>query len=216
MLEAEREGVATSARRLAAAGLVVGTAGNISARADELVAVTPTGAALRDLAAGEITVVDLNGAHVDGPRPATSELQLHLGIYRRFGAKAVVHTHSPMATALACVLDELPVVHYQMLLLGGSIRVAPYETFGSAELAEATLDALQDRTAALMANHGAIVHGADLDAAVEQTLLLEWACGVYWHASALGRPRALDAGQQQGVVETVLRTGYGATHGVER
>jgi len=121
----------------------------------------------------------------------------------------VVHTHAPMATALACVLDELPVIHYQMLLLGGSVRVAPYETFGSTELAEATLDALQDRTAALMANHGAIVHGANLDGAMDETLLLEWACGVYWHASALGRPRALDPEQQQRVVDTVVRTGYG-------
>ena len=209
MLEAEREGVAAAARRLADAGLVIGTAGNISARAEELVAVSPTGAALQHLEASDIAVVDLDGTHVDGPRPATSELELHLGIYRRYGAGAVVHTHAPMATALACVLDELPVIHYQMLLLGGSVRVAPYETFGSTELAEATLDALQDRTAALMANHGAIVHGANLDGAMDQTLLLEWACGVYWHASALGRPRALDPEQQQRVVDTVVRTGYG-------
>ncbi|HEY8762853.1 MAG TPA: class II aldolase/adducin family protein [Solirubrobacteraceae bacterium] len=209
MLEAEREGVAAAARRLADAGLVIGTAGNISARAEELVAVSPTGAALQHLGASDIAVVDLDGTHVDGPRPATSELELHLGIYRRYGAGAVVHTHAPMATALACVLDELPVIHYQMLLLGGSVRVAPYETFGSTELAEATLDALQDRTAALMANHGAIVHGANLDGAMDQTLLLEWACGVYWHASALGRPRALDPEQQQRVVDTVVRTGYG-------
>jgi L-fuculose-phosphate aldolase len=216
MLRAEREGVAAAARRLATAGLVIGTAGNISARADELVAVTPTGAALRDLAADEITVVDLDGTHVDGPRPPTSELELHLGVYRRYGAGAVVHTHAPMATALACVVDELPVVHYQMLLLGGSVRVAPYATFGSAELAEATLDALQDRSAALMANHGAIVHGAGVDAAVEQTLLLEWACGLYWHASALGTPRALNPDQQQGVVAAALRTGYGASPGAQR
>jgi len=209
MLEAEREGVAAAARRLADAGLVIGTAGNISARAEELVAVSPTGAALQHLGVSDIAVVDLDGTHVDGPRPATSELELHLGIYRRYGAGAVVHTHAPMATALACVLDELPVIHYQMLLLGGSVRVAPYETFGSTELAEATLDALQDRTAALMANHGAIVHGANLDGAMDQTLLLEWACGVYWHASALGRPRALDPEQQQRVVDTVVRTGYG-------
>jgi L-fuculose-phosphate aldolase len=209
MLDAEREGVAAAARRLADAGLVIGTAGNISARVEELVAVTPTGAALQDIEASDIAVVDLDGTHVHGPRPATSELELHLGIYRRYGAGAVVHTHAAMATALACVLDELPVIHYQMLLLGGSVRVAPYETFGSTELAQATLDALQDRTAALMANHGAIVHAANLDGAVDHTLLLEWACGVYWHASALGQPRLLDSEQQQGVVDTVVRTGYG-------
>jgi L-fuculose-phosphate aldolase len=211
MLEAEREGVAAAARRLAAAGLVLGTAGNISVRSGERVVVTPTGAALRELDADEIAVVDLDGTQVHGPRPPTSELQLHLGIYRRYGAAAVVHTHAPMATALACVIDELPVIHYQMLLLGGSVRVAAYETFGTPALAEATLDALQDRSAALMANHGAIVHGTSLDSAVEQTLLLEWACGVYWHASALGPPRALDQDQQQGVVEAAVRTGYGAS-----
>ena len=209
MLDAEREGVAAASRRLADAGLVIGTAGNISARVEELVAVTPTGAVLEDLEASDIAVVELDGTQVHGPRAPTSELELHLGIYRRYGAGAVVHTHAPMATALACVLDELPVIHYQMLLLGGSVRVAPYETFGSTELAQATLEALQDRTAALMANHGAIVHGANLDVAIEQTLLLEWVCGVYWHASALGQPRILDRDQQQGVVDRVVRTGYG-------
>ena len=80
----------------------------------------------------------------------------------------MVHTHAPMATALSCAIDELPVVHYQMLMLGGPVRVAPYATFGTPELAEATLEALRDRTAALMANHGAITYGHDLDAAVEQ------------------------------------------------
>ena len=69
---------------------------------------------------------------VRASRP-TSELELHLGVYRRYGAGAVVHTHATMATALSCVLDELPVVHYQMLLLGGPVRVAPYATFGSPE-----------------------------------------------------------------------------------
>ena len=96
----------------------------------------------------------------------TSELELHLGVYRRYEAGAVVHTHAPIATALACVLDELPVVHYQMLALGGPVRVAPYATFGTPELAELTLDALEGRTAALMANHGAIAYRPDLDVAV--------------------------------------------------
>ena len=70
-----------------------------------------------------------------GELAPTSELDLHLGVYRRYDAGAVVHTHAPMATALSCVLDELPCVHYQMLLLGGTVPVAPYETFGTPELA---------------------------------------------------------------------------------
>jgi L-fuculose-phosphate aldolase len=115
-----------------------------------------------------------------------------------------------MATALSCVLDELPCIHYQMLLLGGTIRVAPYRTFGSPELAAVTLDALEDRAAALMANHGAIAHSHDLDHAVEQSLLLEWACTVYWRAASIGTPRALDAEQRAAVIEAAVERNYGA------
>ena len=211
MLERERERVAAAARRLAAGGLVTGTAGNLSERAGELVAVTPTGARLEEVTATDVAVVDLAGEQRDGELAPTSELGLHLGIYRRYEAGAVVHTHAPFATALACVLDELPVIHYQMLALGGAVRVAPYATFGTPELAELTLDALEGRSAALMANHGAIAYGPDLDVAVQQTELLEWACELYWRAAAVGLPRTLDAAQQLDFIEAVTRRGYGIT-----
>jgi L-fuculose-phosphate aldolase len=209
MLEAERRAVADGARRLAAEGLVLGTAGNLSLRSDERVAVSPTGAVLADLSPEQVAVVDLDGRQLWGELAPTSELDLHLGVIAGHGANTVVHTHSPMATAVSCVLDELPVVHYAMLGLGGSVRVAPYATFGTAQLAEVTLAALEGRAAALMANHGAIVHGDGIEAAVENARLLEWACSVYWHASALGKPRTLSAEQQQDVVSEVLRRGYG-------
>lgn len=205
-----RQHVADAARRLAGHGLVLGTAGNISERVgDEHVAISPTGASLESLTAEQVCVIDYDGELAEGELEPTSELALHLGVYRRYDAGAVVHTHSPMATALACALDEVPVVHYHMLALGGSVRVAPYATFGTPELAESTLDALEGRSAALMANHGAIVYGTDAAAAVESALLLEWACGVYWHASALGQPRVLDPEQQNAVVSAVLQRGYG-------
>ncbi len=204
--------MAAAAQRLAAAGLVIGTAGNVSARDGDLVAVTPTGAALADLTAEQVTVVDLDGGHVDGQLEATSELELHLGVYRRYDAGAVVHTHAPMATALACVLDELPVVHYQMLVFGGPVRVAPYATFGTPELAEVTLEALRGRNVALMASHGAIAFGSDVDEAVEISLLLEWACQLYWRAAAIGTPRALDAEQRSAAVSAALARNYGSTH----
>ena len=211
-LEGEREHVAQVARRLAADGLVTGTAGNVSARAGELVAVTPTGARLETITAEEVAVVDLDGEQVEGELAPTSELGLHLGVYRRYEADAVVHMHAPFATALACVLDELPVIHYQMLVLGGAVRVAPYATFGTPELAELTLEALEGRNAALMANHGAIAYGSDLDQAMEHAELLEWACRLYWRAAAVGPPRTLDASDQLAFTETVSRLGYGTTH----
>ena len=209
MLERERERVAEAGRRLAAEGLVVGTAGNVSERAGELVAITPSGAQLRQLDAEQVAVIDLDGHQLDGELAPTSELALHLGVYRRYEAGGVVHTHAPMGTALSCVLGELPVVHYQMLLLGGPVRVAPYATFGTLELAELTLEALRDRSAALMANHGTIAHGPDLTAAVEQSLLLEWSCTLYWRAAALGSPRTLDEDAQLATINAVLERGYG-------
>ena len=175
-LEDERKQIAAASRRLASEGLVLGTAGNLSACRDSLVAITPSGAQLESLAPEQVVVVDLDGRLVEGDLEPSSELGLHLGSTGAIERGAVVHTHAPMATALSCVLDELPCVHYQMLLLGGTVRVAPYETFGTAELAESVIEALEGRAAALMANHGAITHAADVDAAVELSLLLEWAC----------------------------------------
>jgi L-fuculose-phosphate aldolase len=207
-----RARVAAAAQRLSAEGLVIGTAGNVSVREGELVAVTPTGAALAELTAEQVTVVDLGGAHVEGDLEATSELELHLGVYDRYDAGAVVHVHAPMATALACVLDELPIIHYQMLMFGGPVRVAPYATFGTPELAEVTLDALRERNVALMANHGAIAFAHDLDNAVEQSLLLEWACRLYWNAAAIGTPRTLDAEQRDAAVSAAVARNYGSTH----
>jgi L-fuculose-phosphate aldolase len=215
-LPGQRKRLAAAARKLSAAGLVIGTAGNISERAGELVAVTPTGAAFETLEPDEVVVVDLDGSPVAGRLEPTSELQLHLGVYERFDAGAVVHTHAPMATALSCVLDELPCVHYQMLALGGSVRVAPYRTFGTRELADATLDALRSRTAALMSNHGAINYGTDLDSAVDSALLLEWACTIYWRAAAIGEPRSLDGAQQEAFVAAVIERGYGTIRPVDR
>jgi len=191
--DALRERVAAASRELAAAGLVRATSGNVSARDGDRIAITPTGGVLGELTAGDVVVVDRDGALLQGERGPTSELALHLGALERFGAGAVVHTHPPIGTALSLVLDELPCVHYEMVALGGPVRVAPYRTFGTPELAAVVHDALEGRSAALMANHGAITLGDTLAQAVERAHLLEWACGLYWRAAAVGEPRALDA-----------------------
>ncbi|MEJ7894699.1 MAG: class II aldolase/adducin family protein [Solirubrobacteraceae bacterium] len=214
-MERERAAVAAAGRELAAGGLVIGTSGNVSLRTGEWVAVTPTGAALAELSAADVAVVGLDGAQVAGDLAPTSELALHLGVYGRYGSGAVVHTHAPMATALGLVLDELPCVHYEMLGLGGAVRVAQYATFGSADLAAGVLDALTDRTAALLANHGALTHGPDLAAAVRATGLLEWACTLYWRAATIGAPRTLGPDQLGDVADTIAALGYGAPRPAE-
>jgi L-fuculose-phosphate aldolase len=215
VLEQKRQAVAEAANRLASKGLVEGTAGNLSAREGDRVAVTPTGADLADVTPEMVAVVDMEGELIEGELQPTSELFLHLALYRRGEAGAVVHTHAPMATALACVVDELPLVHYSMLAFGGAVRVAPYATFGSEELADGVAGALEGRSTALMRNHGAVSLGPDVTSAVAIMELLEWNCGVYWRARAIGEPLTLDEAQMQDVAATVAERGYGTTHRVD-
>lgn len=214
MLEAERQRIVVTAHRLAERGLVMGTAGNVSLKVGNAVVITATGAPMKTLTTEQVTVVAIDDESVlDGELMPTSELGLHLDIYRGVPeAGAVIHTHAPWATAIACVADELPCIHYQMVRFGGAIRVAPYHCFGTQELARATLAALEDRTAALMANHGAIVHADTVEEALESTLLLEYMCSLYWRAAQLGKPRTLDGFQLRVAAEQVDLLGYGVTH----
>jgi L-fuculose-phosphate aldolase len=191
---------------------VIGTAGNVSIRLGDRVAITATGARFEDLTAEQVSIVTLDGQLEVGEFAPTSEIELHLGIFRAFSSSgAVVHTHAPVATAVGLVVTELPCIHYQMLLLGGAVRVAPYATFGTPELAASVVAALDGRAAALMANHGAVTHAADLATAVDHALLLEWACTVYWRAASMGTPQALDTKQQQAVVTAAMQRNYGST-----
>src|SRR3954453_411378 len=208
-LAEQRGRVAAAANRLAAEGLVLGTAGNVSLRTESGVLVTPTGGVLATLTADDIAVVEIDGRPLPGSPAPTSEIDLHLGAMVRHGAGAVVHTHSRAATALSCVVDEVPVVHYGMLALGGSVPVAPYRTFGTPELAEVVLEALDGRRAALMASHGAVVQAGDVEEAVELALLLEWACDVYWRAAQLGSPHVMTEEEQRDVIAAAVARNYG-------
>jgi L-fuculose-phosphate aldolase len=210
-----REDVAGAARRLAAEGLLIGTAGNVSARDGDRVAVTGTGVVLGECTPDQVSVVSRTGEVVEGTLLPTSELELHLDLYAATDTLAVVHTHAPYSTAIACVLDELPVLHYQQLLLGGPIRVAPYATFGTPELAANVREALADRQAALMANHGAVAIGGSLEKAVENALLLEWLATLHHRASALGTPRPLTDEQQADVITQALNRHYGTTADIQ-
>ena len=181
---------------LAAAGLVVGTSGNVSVRAGDLVAVSPSGLDYAELTAGLVGVHRLDGSPVEAPLRPTTEMPLHLGIYAATGAGAVVHTHSVAATALSTLADELPAIHYYVAMFGGPVPVAPYATYGTEQLARNVAAALSDRTACLMANHGALTTGADLRSALTGTRYLEWLCEVYLRALAAGQasgPRLLPA-----------------------
>ncbi|MEE1801808.1 MULTISPECIES: class II aldolase/adducin family protein [unclassified Streptomyces] len=198
-----------TARRTAAEGLVVGTSGNVSVRVGELVLVTPSGVPYDRLAPGDAIAVDLTGRQVLGTLTPTSELPLHLAVYRDTSATAVVHTHAVHATAVSTLVPELPLIHYMAAALGGPVRVAPYALYGSEELARGMREALVDRTACLLRNHGTVAYGDTLAQAYDRTAQLEWMCRLWLTASAVPghRPSLLSEEQVREVGEKLR--GYG-------
>lgn len=182
--------VVATARRTVADGLVVGTSGNVSARVDDLVLVTPTGVPYDRLGPQNLVAVEADtGRQVRGDLRPTSELPLHLALYRATGTRAIVHTHAPHGTAVSTLVDELPTVHYMAATLGGPVRVADYALYGTDELAAAVLRALRDgRTGCLMRNHGMVTLGDTLDRAYDRTAQLEWMCRVWLLARAAAGP----------------------------
>lgn len=213
ILAEERAAVCEFARRMTADGLVVGTSGNVSARQGELVAVTPTGVDYAELRPEDIPVVDLGGEIVDGVLKPTSELPMHLTVYRKAADPAgepiagVVHTHSVHATAVSTLTAEVPPIHYMLAAIGPSARVAAYATYGTEELAAAMLEALEGRRGCLLANHGTITFGDSLGSAYNRAQQLEWVCQVWLIARAAGTPNLLPPAEIERVVEKLR--GYG-------
>jgi L-fuculose-phosphate aldolase len=149
-------------------------------------------------------------AHTDDGLPDTpepsSEWRMHEVLYRHRDAGAVVHLHSPHATTLACLpriqREGIPAFHYMVAAAGGvSIRCAPYHLFGTERLAQAALEALHDRQACLLANHGLLAMGSTLEAAVRLAVEVESLARMYWQALQLGEPTVLDAAQMAEVIE---------------
>ncbi len=212
-----RAALVEGSRTIGKSEMVVGSAGNLSIRDGDRVLITPRGAELEAIDPAALVDVALaDGAvaddHASDSRPS-SESALHRAIYAATDAGAVVHTHSHFATVLSTLVEELPAVHYVIAAFGGPVRVARYETFGTDELAIAVTEALDGRGAALMANHGAVVTGRDIEHAVTMAIQLEWLASVYYHASVAGTPSILSETQLAAVVDQsrALRDGLEAS-----
>ena len=139
-----RQEIVRVCRELSAAGLVVGTAGNVSVRSGDLLAVTPSGLDYSAMSADLVGVHRLDGLPVEAPLEPTSELPLHLAVYANTDAAAVVHTHSVAATAVSTLADELPAIHYYVAMFGGPVRVSRYARYGTDQLARNVVAALVD------------------------------------------------------------------------
>jgi L-fuculose-phosphate aldolase len=209
-----RQALIVTARTTILRGLNVNKSGNVSARClrggTEGLLITPTALDYDALAPDDLVFVNLDDGRCSGARAPSSEWRFHLDILRarrEFGA--IVHTHSPAATALSCHGTDLPAFHYMVAVCGGeNVRCAPYATFGTQRLSEHALTALEGRKACLLSNHGAIGCGVDLAAALAMAQEVEHLAHTYLLARQLGEPLHLDHDEMQRVAEK-FRSGYG-------
>jgi L-fuculose-phosphate aldolase len=183
-------------------GINQGTSGNISARVAEGFLITPSGLPYDEMKPADIVLMKPDGSHVGRMKPS-SEFRFHTSIMAtRPEVGAVVHTHSMFATTLSCLGLEIPAVHYMIAAAGGSnIRCVPYITYGTQELADAALKALEGRNACLLANHGMIVVGPTLKRAMWLAVEVETLAAQYWRALQVGKPNILSEAQIQTVME---------------
>jgi L-fuculose-phosphate aldolase len=198
-----RQQVVAACRDMARLGLTHGTSGNVSVRRDtSSLFISPTGLPYDILEADDVPLLADTG-HWFGRRQPSSEWRFHRDIFRaRSDAGAIVHTHSRYATALACTGRGIPAFHYMVAVAGGGdIRCGSYHTFGSQELSDAAVTALQARQACLLANHGVIALGADLSAALALAAEVENLAAQYCAALAIGGVKLLEAAQMQPVLE---------------
>jgi L-fuculose-phosphate aldolase len=202
--------VLAACRELTRRGLTHGKSGNVSVRYDEQrFFVSPSGIDYELLQADDVPLMNLDGRWF-GSRHPSSEWRFHRDILKsRHDVGAIVHTHSPRATALACTGRGIPAFHYMVAIAGGhDIRCAPYHTFGTQELSDAALRALQDRKACLLANHGVIATGADLASAISLAGEVENLALQYGVALTLGEVRILDDAEMRRVIEKFRTYGH--------
>ena len=188
-----RDEVIATALAMNAAGINRGTSGNVSARIDGGFLITPSGLAYAATTPEDIVPMTHDG-EARGRRAPSSEWRFHRDIYRaRPEVDAVVHTHAPFATTLACLDRGIPPFHYMIAVAGGKdIRCAAYATFGTQALSDHALAALTDRKACLLSHHGMIATGPTLSAALALAIEVETLAEMYWRAVQVGEPALLD------------------------
>jgi L-fuculose-phosphate aldolase len=199
------------ARLLRTRGLAIGTSGNVGARLDDgRIAITPSTMDYDEMTPDDVVIVEADGSPSEGHHRPSSELRIHVEVFAaRPDVRAIVHTHSPFATTFAAARRPVPAVHYVLALLVApgrdTLRMAPYATFGTAELAHNAVTTLGDDHAVLLANHGAIVVAGSLRAAMGRAERVEELAMLAWRAEQLGGATLLGADELDRVREQMSR-----------
>ena len=197
-----RQQLIDTALAMNASGLNQGTSGNLSARSENGVLITPSGMNYDTMAVDDIVWMDFDGTS-QGDRKPSSEWRFHAAIYQdRPEAQAVLHAHPESCTTLACLGKNIPAFHYMVAVAGGKdIRCAAYATFGSLQLSENVIKALQNRKACLMAQHGLTCFEKDLPAALALAIEVEHLAAIYCSILTIGKPDILDDAEMEIVLK---------------
>ena len=193
-MEKERLLLIEYGKKLVKAGLTKGTGGNLSIfdRKNGHVAITPSGIDFFEIQPEDIVIIDVDGNVIEGNRVPSSEWAMHVMPYKyRDDIDAVIHAHTMYATVMACLREDLPATHYMIAVAGENVRVAKYATYGSPELAQNAFEAMKDRKAVILANHGILAGANDLLNAFNILEQLEYCAVVYTKATAIGEPLVL-------------------------
>ncbi len=204
ILQKERESIVEYGKKLLTSQLTTGSGGNLSIfnRDQNLIAIKPTGVDYMIMKPEDVVVVSPTGEIVDGVLKPSSELKFHLALlHHRPDINAVVHTHQPYATTVACLNIELPPVHYLIGFSGDKVPLAKYATFGSQALSDYILEAIGPYNACLMANHGLVTVGTDISRAIATAEELELVSRIYCLARSMGEPRILSKEDMAEVTE---------------
>lgn len=195
-----RAALLNASHRMVELGLNRGTAGNASVRCGMDILITPSALPVAEMSEQDLVLLDVDGKVLQGRKPS-SEWRFHCDIFRaRDDVGAVLHMHSTFATTIACLGKDVPAVHYHIAIAGGdSIRCTPYTIFGEQNLSDLALEALHDRKACLLGNHGMIALGRDLNDALSVAQEVEYLCEIYWRTLQVGEPQILNTQQMHEV-----------------
>lgn len=191
LMAKEREDIVKYGKKLLERNLTTGTGGNISIynREEDLVAISPSGIDYFQTKPEDVVVLNLRGEVIDGNRKPSSELMLHLIMYKnREDLNSIVHTHSIYATSVSCMNQDLPPVHYMIAVAGENVRCAKYATFGTEELAINAFESMKDRNAVLLANHGLLSGGGSIKQAFKIAEDIEFVAEIYTKTRSMGEP----------------------------
>ena len=210
LLEQERNRIIHFGKKLATSNLTTGTGGNLSIanRKENLAAISPSGIDYFQIRPEKVAVVNMAGEIQDGNSKPSSELGFHLELYNtRTDVQAVVHTHSVYASTIACLHWELPAVHYVVGFSGNKVPLAPYATYGTKKLARNVVEGIGSYNAVLLANHGLVTVGANIDAAFATAEEIELVAQVYYQAKNVGQPVVLPDEEMEIVIEKFKKYG---------